>query len=250
MADDKRKPWFKFFGRDWRSNAKLRLCSPTARAVWIDMLTLMAEAQPVGFLLVDGVPPTPDELAALIGTPLRDVKKALIELCAKRVCSVVGKPMPDDVSHLIPGGIPEGVILSRRMVRDQAKALRDKANGKGGGNPSLKAGVNPHGNPPGYRSEIRDQRLETQGSLTSTVAEPALRPEGARARSHREPLRLTGAHSRGTFLLQAHRPGEAWKPANGPPPESDQDNQLLDDDQRRQWRRYHGLLGEWRRTAA
>lgn len=61
MADDKRKPWFKFFGRDWRSNAKLRLCSYAARGLWADMLTLMAEATPRGFLLVDGIAhqPTP-----------------------------------------------------------------------------------------------------------------------------------------------------------------------------------------------
>jgi hypothetical protein len=242
-TDDKRKPWLKFWGRDWRSSAKLRLCSPLARAVWIDMITLMAEARPPGFLLVDGVPPTPDELASLIGTPAREVRRALAELAGKRVYSVVGQPMADDVACLIPGAIPAGVILSRRMVRDEAKAVKDRENGRGGGNPSLKRGVNPTG----YRSESRDQRSESQLPLTRRVAPRASAPDGARAGTAlREPLRLTGAYSRGTFLMQAHRPGEAWKQANGPSPESGEDNRLLDDDQRRQWRRYHGLPAEWR----
>jgi hypothetical protein len=241
-ADDKRKPWLKFFGRDWRSSAKLRLCSPLARAVWIDMITLMAEARPAGFLLVDGVPPTADELASLIGTPAREVRRALAELAGKRVYSIVGQPMADDVACLIPGAIPKGVILSRRMVRDEAKAVKDRENGRGGGNPTLKRGVNPAG----YRSESRDQRLDSQASLTRRAAPRASAPDGARAGpSVREPLRLTGAYSRGTFLMQAHRPGEAWKQANGPSPESGEDNRLLDDDQRRQWRRYHGLPAEW-----
>jgi len=242
-ADDKRKPWLKFYGRDWRSSAKLRLCSPLARAVWIDMITLMAEARPPGFLLVDGVPPTPDELASLIGTPPREVRRALAELAGKRVYSIVGQPMAEDVADLVPGGMPEGVILSRRMVRDEARAVKDRENGRGGGNPSLKRAVNPAG----YRSESRDQRSDSQGSPNRRAAPRASAPDGARAgASSREPLRLTGAYSRGTFLMQAHKPGEAWKPANGPSPESGEDNRLLDDDQRRQWRRHHGLPVEWR----
>lgn len=247
-TDDRRKPWLKFFGRDWRSSAKLRLCSPLARAVWIDMITLMAEARPAGFLLVDGVPPTPDELASLIGTPAREVRRALAELAGKRVYSVVGQPMADDVACLVPGALPAGTILSRRMVRDEAKAVKDRENGRGGGNPTLKRTVNPAG----YRSESRDQRSDSSLPATRRVAPRASAPDGARAGTSasnlplREPLRLTGAYSRGTFLMQAHRPGEAWKPANGPSPESGEDNRLLDDDQRRQWRRYHGLPVEWR----
>ena len=66
----------------------------------------------------------------------------------------------------------------------------------------------------------------------------------------REPLRLTGAHSAWTFRLAAHRPGAPWPDEHGPAPESDRDNPKLDDGQRRQWRRHHGLPAAWRKPAA
>jgi hypothetical protein len=37
----------------------------------------------------------------------------------------------------------DGTIYSSRMRRDHEKAIKDKENGKGGGNPRLKGGVNP-----------------------------------------------------------------------------------------------------------
>lgn len=64
----------------------------------------------------------------------------------------------------------------------------------------------------------------------------------------REPLRLTGAHSVWTFRLMAHRPGEPWPGEHGPAPESDLDNPKIDADQRRQWRRHHGLSASWRKV--
>ena len=64
----------------------------------------------------------------------------------------------------------------------------------------------------------------------------------------REPLRLTGAHSVWTFRLMAHRPGEPWPEEHGPAPESDLDNPKIDADQRRQWRRHHGLSASWRKV--
>lgn len=64
----------------------------------------------------------------------------------------------------------------------------------------------------------------------------------------RETLRLTGAHSVWTFRLMAHRPGGPWPEEHGPPPESDLDNPRIDDDQRRQWRRHHGLPGAWQKV--
>lgn len=64
----------------------------------------------------------------------------------------------------------------------------------------------------------------------------------------REPLRLTGAHSVWTFRLMAHRPGEPWPEEHGAAPESDADNPKIDPDQRRQWRRHHGLPAAWQKV--
>ena len=68
------------------------------------------------------------------------------------------------------------------------------------------------------------------------------------AAAAREPLRLTGAHGVWTFRLMAHRPGEPWPAEHGPAPESDLDNPRLDDGQRRQWRRHHGLPASWQKV--
>jgi hypothetical protein len=51
-----------------------------------------------------------------------------------------------------------------------------------------------------------------------------------------------------TFRLMAHRPGEPWPGEHGPAPESDLDNPKIDDGQRRQWRRHHGLPASWRKV--
>ncbi|WP_428659115.1 hypothetical protein [Reyranella sp.] len=73
-------------------------------------------------------------------------------------------------------------------------------------------------------------------------------PAAAAAGQAREPLRLTGAHSVWTFRLMAHRPGAPWPEEHGPAPESDLDNPKLDDGQRRQWRRHHGLPAAWQKV--
>jgi hypothetical protein len=170
----KRDPWIKFYFADWRAEPRLKLCSRQARSLWLDMLGVMHEAQPYGFLLVEGIAPTPHQLANLVGDPERHVKQWLGELQQAGVYSVVGGPMPDDVRELIQEGIAEGTMLSRRMVRDAAKKERDRVNGKGGGNPRLvgsgiTGGVNPQDavrDKPRERGRLRprSQKPETRNS--------------------------------------------------------------------------------------
>jgi hypothetical protein len=120
-------PWLKFYPSDWRSDPKLRMCSLAARGLWMEMLCLMHEATPRGSLLVNGVPVTERQLATLVGATAREITALVAQLGAAGVFS------RED----------NGTIYSRRMRRDEEKATRDKANGKAGGNPRLKAGVNP-----------------------------------------------------------------------------------------------------------
>jgi hypothetical protein len=135
MADEqKQKPWFKFWPSDWRGDEKLRVCSLAARGLWIECLALMHKAEPYGHLLVNGVPPTLQELGKLVAATAGETARVLEELKAKGVCSVT----------------EAGVIFSRRMVRDKAKELQASVDGKRGGNPlltnsvkaTLKGGVN------------------------------------------------------------------------------------------------------------
>jgi hypothetical protein len=91
----------------------------------------MHEGEPYGHLTIDGVPPTASGIASLVGRPLNEVLKALAEL----------------EMHRVFDRAENGAIVSRRMVRDKAKADRDRENGGRGGNPQLRcednAGVNP-----------------------------------------------------------------------------------------------------------
>lgn len=122
-----RRPWLKFYPNDWRGDPRLRMCSLSARGLWIDLMTYMHEGQPYGHLSIDGVRPDISGIASLVGRPVREVREALAELEARGVLS------RDD----------GGLIFSRRMVRDYAKEQIDHQNGRAGGNPSLKRGVNP-----------------------------------------------------------------------------------------------------------
>lgn len=102
-----KRPSFQFYPPDWRNDAGLRLCSSGARGLWIDMLCLMHEGEPYGHLTVFGRPVTVESLAKLVGESGPAVKRWLGELAANEVYS-----QTDD-----------GVIFSRRMVRDEE--LRD-----------------------------------------------------------------------------------------------------------------------------
>lgn len=115
-------------------------------------MSYMHEAEPYGYLLIEGKQPPVSGIAALLGRPLSEVKKALSELEGQGVFS----------------RREDGAIYSRRMVRDKAKAEQDRVNGKGGGNPKLKVEDNHHPNgsvkrgvnPPvkAHMPEARDQK--------------------------------------------------------------------------------------------
>jgi hypothetical protein len=154
---EKQKPWFKFWPSDWRGDEKLRVCSLAARGLWIECLALMHKAEPYGHLLVNGVPPTMQDLGKLIGTTTVEASRLLAELQTKGVCDVTNG----------------GVIVSRRMVRDKAKEIRARADGGRGGNPAitnkdkpaLKGGVNGsviHAGDGRERPDSRGQKNQNQ----------------------------------------------------------------------------------------
>lgn len=156
------QPWLKFYTADWQSDHGLRSCSIAARGLWIELLCIMHKAEPVGHLLVNGRAPNTSLLARLCATPERQVKTFLDELR--------GHGVFDDV---------DGVIVSRRMVRDAEKAIRDKANGRKGGNPKVKAGdnggVNPkdNGGDKAQKPEARSQKDTGEADASPVVGEAA-----------------------------------------------------------------------------
>jgi len=116
------RPWIKFFTRDYLDDRPLRKCSPAARALWVDMFCLMNEGNPHGFL-ADSLGPHDDKyLAQLSGIPLAVTKKLIAELESFKIFS------RDE----------QGVIFSRRMVRDEQVRQRRAEGGPLGGNPAIK----------------------------------------------------------------------------------------------------------------
>lgn len=186
MADAKRQPWIKFYPSDWRADPCLRMCGLSARGLWMEMLALMHEGEPYGHLTINGRQITEKQLATLVGCPLPELRDLLAELSNAGVFSKTD----------------QGVIYSRRMERDKAKAEYDRENGKGGGNPKLRGGVNggvnPSSNPPviegdkAQKPEARSQKLEAR--LDNNQAQPAT----SHAHAHEKPT----AHTVGPKCLE------------------------------------------------
>jgi hypothetical protein len=169
-------PWMKFYPADWRSDPALRSCTIGARGLWIEMMAIMHEAEPYGSLLVKGKRVDKKQLAALAGVPERECTVLLLELEGMGV-------FERDI---------DGMIYSRRMRRDHAKAIKDKANGKGGGNPRLKNGVNPpdKGEDKAQKPEARVDRIGSAGASGLTPGSKALADAFWRALGIDGPLQI------------------------------------------------------------
>lgn len=132
-----RKPYSNFFWSDYRGDPKLRLCSFAARGLWMEILAIMHEATPRGFLTIEGIAPNDQQLAVLTGGLLSEVKKLKKELLDSGVPSIE----------------ENGIWYSRRMVREDKKSDANKKSGALGGNPKLTT----HYNAPGHIYLIRRQ---------------------------------------------------------------------------------------------
>lgn len=113
--------WLKFYPKDWNGDHNLRACSLAARGLLASFLEPMHTAEPYGHLLLRGKKPDYAELATLASCKLREVKYGIEELVNKGVLSVR----------------PDGILYSRRMVRDAERAQKRSKDGKNGGNPAL-----------------------------------------------------------------------------------------------------------------
>lgn len=164
-------PWFKFYSTDWRSDPGLRLCSRAARGTWIDMLSIMHEAEPYGDLRVNGLALDAPALAKLLGEAVSDIESDLEELERNGVFS----------------RRKNGCIFSRRMEKDENLRRKNRANGKLGGNPTIRKQtendkpVNPPDN-----AEDKAQKPDTRevedanASLSEASSDP---PKKSRSRN-------------------------------------------------------------------
>lgn len=114
-------PWGKFYWNDWRGDPRLKACGYAARGLWIEMLCIMAESDPTGYLTVGGTSLEITTLARLTGGTESEVNYLLNELERNGVFS----------------RDRHGRIYSRRMTDDSKKSKVSRKNGKIGGNPTL-----------------------------------------------------------------------------------------------------------------
>lgn len=102
------QPWMKFYPRDWRGDQALRAVSIAARGLWMECLCIMHEAKPYGHLMLNGEPVEDHVLARMAGVSVDEVSALMAELRQAGVLSVTGR----------------GVIFSRRMTKDHARARK------------------------------------------------------------------------------------------------------------------------------
>ncbi len=152
-----RKPWMKFYAADWRADQALRMCSLAARGLWIECMAIMHEADPYGYLAINGKSLDSASLARLVGSDIADVEEAIAELEQAGVFSLNRA----------------GTIYSRRMIRDEKKAKIARKVGKMGGNPTLgkqrgnqnrdnpEVNREPNGGDNTQRPEARSQKEES-----------------------------------------------------------------------------------------
>jgi hypothetical protein len=103
-------PWMKFYPRDWRGDQALRSVSIAARGLWMECLCIMHEARPYGHLMLNGQPVEDGALARMTGASVDEVSALMAELRKAGAFSVTR----------------EGVIFSRRMTKDHARANKGR----------------------------------------------------------------------------------------------------------------------------
>src|SRR5258708_21359601 len=70
----------KFYWSDWLSDAGLRRSSFAAKGLWIDMLCIAAQSDPIGYLTVKKVPLSVNDIARMCGGSEPEVGTLIAEL--------------------------------------------------------------------------------------------------------------------------------------------------------------------------
>lgn len=135
--------WTKFYWSDWASDPKLNLCSLAAQGLWMQMLCIAAQNDPIGYLSIADRPLGVTDFARLIGVSETELGAPFEELSRNGVFS----------------RDRNGRIYSRRMVSDAKKSAEFKKWGKLGGNPTLgKGGQNLPGVNPTHKAKDKPHK--------------------------------------------------------------------------------------------
>lgn len=98
-----RRPAIQFYVKDWMSHPGLRMCTLAARGLWLEMMCIMHECTPYGYLAIGGKGILPEVFARRVGESEADVLRWLTEL----------------ETNAVFARDPSGIIYSPRMLRDE-----------------------------------------------------------------------------------------------------------------------------------
>ncbi len=115
-------PAIQFYVGDWRKDNGIQSMDYFTRGLWFEMLMVMHESEPRGYLLINGKKPTDEQLVKLFGLDKQILTTQITILLDAGVAS------KDPAT---------GVIFNRRMVRDEEVRKVRAECGKLGGNPRL-----------------------------------------------------------------------------------------------------------------
>jgi hypothetical protein len=192
MSNGSGHRWSKFWWQDWLADPALRMCSLEARGMWIDLLCLMHQSERSGYLQIDGKPIPHRTIALLCAVDVRLVRRTTAELIATGVASLT----------------PDGILYSRRMVRDSEASEQGREFGKRGGNPSLRRKPDPNGGlTPGDNSGVNPDPYpdpltggdKLEAKKLESEAEPPVGPQpswGPARRENGTNPRATGTNPR------------------------------------------------------
>lgn len=113
--------WSKFYWSDWKSDVRVQSCSLAARGLWMEMLCIAAQHNPIGYVAIDGKALGAKEIARHSGATVEETEKLIKELEDAGVFS------RDRTSK----------IYSRRMINESKRREKGKLDGLKGGNPTL-----------------------------------------------------------------------------------------------------------------
>src|SRR5260364_27403 len=159
-----KRPSFQFYPADWRKDSALQSCSIAARGLWIEMMCIMHECEPYGYLSINGHAMNAAQLARLVGESEKAIKGLLGELENAGVFSRT----------------ETGCIYSRRMVNDERIRTVRAESGKLGGNPDLLK------QKPGKRTICLSKRI----SKNQPKPQKTIKQKPTKASSKSQPLHL------------------------------------------------------------
>jgi hypothetical protein len=177
-------------------------CSLAARGLWLELLVIMHDAEPHGHLALNGKAVPMAQIAAFAKASVDEVTALFAELEAAGVFSRAA----------------DGLIYSRRMVRDRKAQLDGEKFGKTGGNPKLKPADSvkkprkskplPLGLTPPLKSPLKAKKLESESrKKESNGGSVQTRP----SRAQREPPSTPPSSIRFSRRRRSAEPDDDWE---------------------------------------